>query len=334
MTVPTASPEPLPSVALYGVPASQRPALVYLARLSGGSRRTMRGALDLIARELMDGNPGEPCDAETLNWGALRYTHTAAIRRRLIEREYAPATANKMLAALRGVLREAWKLGHMTAEDFHRAVELEPVRGTVEPRGRALNQVEVIALFKECESDDTASGVRDAAMIALLYGAGLRRSELVGLNVSDYDAPSGALRVRGKGRKARTVYVTHGSREALEAWLSHARIGIDASTKPLFVPIDKAGRLQPRRMTDQALYYALRRRAKAAGIKEFSPHDLRRTFIGDMLDAGADISAVQQLAGHSNISTTARYDRRGERAKKKAMSLLLVPYTSKQSRRH
>lgn len=331
MSVPTTSPEPSQSVALFGVPAAQRPALVYLARLSEGSRRTMRAALDLIARELTSGNPGEPCDAESLNWASLRYQHTAAIRRRLAG-QYAPATANKMLAALRGVLREAWKLGQMPAEDYHRAVELEPVRGSALPRGRALEQFEVAALFRACGADDSPAGARDAAILALLYGTGLRRAELVSLNMANYDTGTGALMVRGKGRKERIVYATNGSRDALEAWLSHARIGIDASAEPLFVPIDKAGRFKSRRMTDQAVYYALRRRGKAAGVRDFSPHDLRRTFIGDMLDAGADISAVQQLAGHANIQTTARYDRRGERAKKKAMSFLMVPYVGRRSR--
>ena len=131
-----------------------------------------------------------------------------------------------------------------------------------------------------------------------------------------------SLAVRhGKGNKARQVYLASGGAELLEAWL--AVRGEEAG--PLFVPVLKSGKLAQRRLAPQSVRYVLQKRARAAGIKDFSPHDLRRTFVGDLLEAGADISTVQKMAGHASVQTTARYDRRGEQAKKKASGLLHIP---------
>ena len=296
------------------------PALVYLARLAPGSRRTMSEALSVIASKVSAGRS----TLWTLAWQDLRYQHTAALRSALAE-QYAPATVNKMLAALRGTLKECWRLGLVSAEDFHRAADLPAVRGSVLPRGRALSAGELRALLLICAQDKTVAGRRDGALVATLYGAGLRRSEAVALEVRDYGVETGALTVRsGKGRKDRMAYAPSGCRAALEAWLSVR--GSDAG--PLFVAINKSGKRAQRVMSDQAVLYILRKRAREAGLAAFSPHDLRRTFIGDLLDAGADISTVQQMAGHANVQTTARYDRRGEGVKKKAAELLHVPFGS------
>ena len=93
----------------------------------------------------------------------------------------------------------------------------------------------------------------------------------------------------------------------------------------LFVPINKGGKLAGHRMTSRAVYTVLEKRRKEAGVVKLSPHDFRRTFVGDLLDAGVDLSTVQRLAGHADPSTTARYDRRGEAAKRKAVEVLHFP---------
>ena len=155
--------------------------------------------------------------ADRLDWSALRYQHNPSGSRGV--EQYAAATANKMLAALRGVLREAWRLGHMTAEDYQRAADVAGVRANPLLRGRALKAGEVRALFEACRDDPTPAGAREAAMLALLY-AGLRRAERVALDRMDFDGTTGALTVRaGKGRRDRIVYATNGARAALEAWL-------------------------------------------------------------------------------------------------------------------
>ncbi|MDP9374426.1 MAG: tyrosine-type recombinase/integrase, partial [Chloroflexota bacterium] len=159
-------------------------------------------------------------------------------------------------------------------------------------------------------------------LLALLYAGGLRRAEAAALDLADYDPSDGAVRVRGKGNKERRVYLTGGVTAALADWLA-AR---GPASGPLFRPVNKGGRIVPRRLSAQAIYAILQKRAGEARLAHLSPHDLRRTFVGDLLDAGADLTTVQGMAGHATIATTARYDRRGDAARKRAASLLHVPY--------
>ena len=308
------------------LPPDQHPALVYLSSLAPRSRRTMSGDLNAIAALLTSGR----CDLMSLPWAGLRYSHCAAVRSVLAEK-YAHTSANRMLSALRGVLKAAWRLGQLPTEEYHRAIDLAPVRGETLPRGRALSAGELRALFAVC-GDGKNAGVRDQALLGVLYGCGLRRAEAVALDVADYYKEGNELKIRsGKGNKQRNVYLPPGAVVALEKWiwLRGENVG-HGENEPLFLPVLKGkaaigGRVVLRRLSDQSVMDILLRRAKQAGLKKTSPHDFRRTFISDLLDAGADIATVQKMAGHSNVSTTARYDRRGEVAKQKAAGLLHVP---------
>lgn len=132
----------------------------------------------------------------------------------------------------------------------------------------------------------------------------------------------GQIKVRGKGNKQRTAYIVSGTHEALCDWLNIR----GKQPGPIFLPINKGGKIQNIRLTTQAVYKILNKRRREAGLKSFCPHDLRRTFVSDLLEAGADISVVSKMAGHANVQTTARYDRRPEEAKLKAAKLLHVQY--------
>ena len=300
------------------VRVDQNAAAMYLVGLSGIGRYTMQQTLNTIAGMIT----GE-ANAFACAWHELRFQHVTAIKSKLEEAGYKPATVNKFLAALRGTLRAAWQAGQMSAEDYQKAISVKSVKSSSLPAGRELQSGEIVALIEACEDDTGAAGVRDAAIIAILYASGLRRDEVVKLTRADFDQDTGRLTVKGKGNKERIAWVTGGAARALSDWLALRSDEVGA----LFVPVNKGGRITSfERMTSKAVYNMLIKRANEAGVKHFSPHDLRRTFVSDLLDNGADIVTVAKMAGHANVTTTARYDRRPEDAKRKAAGMLHVPY--------
>lgn len=303
-------------------PASRHPVAVYLGSLSTSSRRTQREALDAVAYIATNG----AADAMSCPWSTMRYQHTQAIRSALEDlvatKRYSPATANRMLSALRRVLKECWRLGEMTNEDAARAADLKAIKGDRLPAGRAITPGELRAMLEACGRAPGAIGHRDAALVAVAYSTGCRRDELARLALGDYNPTDASLRALGKGNKERLVYLEAGATAALADWL----VLRGDAPGALFCAITKGGRVTLRGLTAQAVYSILLERAQQAGVSDLSPHDFRRTFISDLLDAGEDLATVQRLAGHSSPVTTARYDRRGEEAKKRAVARLSVPY--------
>jgi len=154
--------------------------------------------------------------------------------------------------------------------------------------------------FRLMESPERSGGLRDRAILELLYSSGLRVSELVGLNTSDLDLDLGIVKVMGKGRKERIVPVGKKAIEALKAYLEER--GVLAGEEPIFVN-SRGGRLTTRTVGRLTKKYT-----KRSGIfRRVSPHSLRHSFATHLLDAGADIREIQEMLGHASLSTTQRY---------------------------
>ena len=315
-------PKPPAEVQLAGTEST--PVEVYLQSLgSVDSRRTMQGALDRLAELLA----GKRVPADSIPWHELRPDRTSWLRAMLMER-YKPSTVRKMLAALSGVLKQSWRLGLMDDVAYRRAIDWGSVKGsglTGANAGRHVIDGEVRAMFLACaDTPHMSTAARDAAMLGMLFGVGARRAEVVGLDVAHLEEETGRLEILGKGDKVRIGHCEGGALVAAQEWL---RVRGDFPG-PLFVAVNKAGRIDPelRRLSTQSVYALVSRLAKKAGVKHFSPHDCRRTFGGNLLDAGVDASTVQKMLGHASLATTGMYDRRGEETKKNAAGKLHIPY--------
>lgn len=297
----------------------QSPVEMYLDSFGDDSQRVMRSALDSLADILSDGK----VPTDKLAWHQLRAQHVAALRGRML-RLFQPSTTNRYLTALRGVMKAAWRLDLIDHETMERAVDVAPARGKRELKGRAVSADELVALFAACSNDSNEPlGARDAAILALLYGAGLRRAEVADALIENFDKRRGRLRIIGKGNKERDAYLPPGALSSVLAWLEHrGTAGVH-----LFNRITKAGAVAvDHGISAQLVYHVVRHRHLKAGVEPFTPHDLRRSHISDLLDSGVDLATVSRQVGHSNVQTTARYDRRDGAAQQRGVLKLEVPF--------
>ncbi len=170
------------------------------------------------------------------------------------------------------------------------------------PLPKTLSESEVEALLAAPESN-TVIGLRDQAMLELLYSSGLRVSELVSLTMPMIQIPPGVIKVMGKGNKERLVPIGQAAQDSLRRYLDEARKELVKSASTKFVFVSQKGGA----MTRQAFWYRIKVHAATAGISVLSPHTLRHAFATHLLNHGADLRVVQMLLGHSSISTTTIY---------------------------
>jgi len=164
--------------------------------------------------------------------------------------------------------------------------------------------VEEIKLLLSIPDTNTPTGSRDAAMIELLYAAGLRVSELINLKLQDVNMEAGFVRVFGKGSKERVVPIGLFAKEKIDDYLKTARPLILKNIASRYLFVARAGKP----MTRQGFWKLLKRYALKAGFnKKITPHSLRHSFASHLLEGGADLRAVQLMLGHVDISTTQIY---------------------------
>ncbi|MFU8878452.1 MAG: site-specific tyrosine recombinase XerD [Wenzhouxiangellaceae bacterium] len=184
----------------------------------------------------------------------------------------------------------------------------DPLAGLLAPRKPLrlpglLSESEVEALLA-APDPATAIGIRDRAMFEVLYAAGLRVSELIGLDLASVNLRQGLVRARGKGGKERLAPLGDQAQDCLQRWRDGPRRDWqrDAAESALFISA------RGQRLTRQAVWYRIRLHARTAGIgKAVSPHKLRHSFATHMLDHGADLRVVQLLLGHADLATTQIY---------------------------
>ena len=290
------------------------PVSLYLDGLAPSGRRSVKSLL--ISSTALLGFEGP---LEAMPWNLVEYQHLAQIRNQLGQQGKAANTINLALSTLRGVMRSCFNLGLIKADQLMLLNNIKPVRSQRLPHGRSLNSSEICKLHRTCKLDKSIAGKRDHALIALMLATGLRRSEVVAIDVDDYSSRTGLLNIHcGKGNQQRYAYLNSESRSIIRQW----RKLRGNQSGSLFNPIAKNGAVFGRPLVSQSIYDIVQQRAAQAQIGNVRPHDLRRTFVTQLLEAGVDLNTTRQLAGHQDIQTTARYDFRSKKAQQRAVQKL------------
>jgi integrase/recombinase XerD len=218
----------------------------------------------------------------------------------LKERKYASSTVARKVAAVKSFFH------YLHDEE---TVPEDPTIGLESPQvkkqlPKAISVEEIESLLAEPAKSNTPKGLRDAALLEVLYATGMRVTELVSLDVSDVDLENGTILCSGKGDRERIVPIYEHAIQVLANYLEHGRpqLATDAGETALF--LNHRGQ----RLTRQGLWLIIKHYVEAVGIEdEVTPHTLRHSFATHMLHGGAKLRDVQKLLGHANISTTQVY---------------------------
>ena len=299
----------------------QAPVVLYLERLAPSSRHTMRYVLQDAADRL----GVEDVTIDEFPWHQLQPGHITALVAALRADGYAPNTSSLYVNAIRGVMNQAWQQSLITQDHLLKIRAVKAGGGTRLSKGRNLRRTLIRELMDVCAADPRPQGLRDAAIIAILYGSGMRKSESVNLELSQINVAERSLQVMGKGNKELIKFAPAWAFEKLEAWLAFRRAhlpeGVDDDDF-LFNRIRRGNHITRERITKHAIYYIAKQRGKQVGVN-IMPHDFRRSFITRVIEE-YDVSIAQKLAHHANIATTVSYDMRDDNERRNATDRFIL----------
>jgi site-specific recombinase XerD len=317
--MPADLPPDAPQRAAPLMPALQGPLALYLARLAPSSRLTIKYVLQDAADRLgfVD------ADLHDIPWHQLQPGHITALVSALREDNYAPNTSSLYVNAIRGVMNEAWRQDLISHEQLLKIRGIKAIGGTRLGRGRNIRRHLIRELMAVCAADPRPQGKRDAALIAILYGSGMRKSESVNLDLAQLDFAERSLRVTGKGNRQLIKYAPAWAFDALNEWLTLRRDSLPAGVPDdpfLFNRIRRGSHITRERITKHAIYFIAKQRGRQVGV-EIMPHDFRRSFITRVIEEH-DLAIAQKLAHHTNIATTVGYDMRDDNARRRVVDRL------------
>jgi len=294
----------------------RNPLTLYLTRLAPSSQLTMRYVLQDAADRL----GFEDINLEEIDWHLLQPEQVIALVAALREDGYAPNTSSLYVNAVRGVMNEAWRMSLISQEHLLKIRTVKAAPGTRLSQGRNLRRTLIREMMDVCAADPRPQGLRDAAVIGILYGSGMRKSESVNLDLAQINFGERSLRVIGKGNKELIKYAPGWAFAKLQAWLEFRREQLKEGEPDdafLFNRIRRGSHITRERITKQAIYYIARQRGQQVGVT-IMPHDFRRSFITRVIEEH-DLSIAQKLAHHTNIQTTASYDMRDDNERRRAV---------------
>ncbi|GAB4190489.1 MAG: hypothetical protein OHK0022_03330 [Roseiflexaceae bacterium] len=278
------------------------PLTTYLRRLSPSSQKTLRPALELVAATLSGGKES----AASFRWERITDTEIQQLQERLRE-IYQPTTVKKIMSAVKGVMHAALHQKHWPTTEW---VETEPQSEvadaihTEQTRGHFINPLAIQSMLHICLQDRSVAGARDAAMIAVLAGAGLDRSELVELKLEHYykDEPS-IFVAKQSHKRTRLIPISKNVAVILDYWVEWR--GTDDG--PLFVPTGKADQPQTRELDSNTVEKIVSKRAEEAGFKRISPRDFRYTYITTLFSQLQNRERTLELTGLNDMEALYAY---------------------------